>query len=105
MTAARMLEPVTAYARANGLSRWAKMTGDIVTYHTSPVEAAEAAKAAGVRLLALTHIVPPLPNFIARHMFLEGVSAAWDGEVVLGKDRMHFEMGPDGKAVHVDMLN
>jgi len=103
--AVRILEPVSAYARSQGLSRWAKLTADIVTYHTSPVEAAEAAKEAGVRMLALTHIVPPLPNFIARHIFLEGVSAAWDGEVVLGQDRQHFDLAQDGKTIRVDTLN
>ncbi len=103
--AARMIEPVNAYARAHGLSRWAKLTSDVVTYHTTPVEAAEVAKAAGVRMLALTHIVPPTANFLARRMFLSGVSDAWGGEVVLGKDRMHFELPPDSESIRVDMLD
>jgi len=102
--AARMIEPVTAYARAHGLARWAKLTSDVVTYHTTPVEAAEVAKAAHVRLLALTHIVPPLPNFLARRMFLRGVSDAWDGQVVLGKDGMHFTLSPGTPAIVVATL-
>jgi ribonuclease Z len=101
--AAAMIEPVTRYARAQGLGRWAKLTADVATYHTTPVEAAEIAEAAGVRLLVLTHIVPPLPNVLARRMFLSGVSAQWDGEVVLGADGMHFAL-PPGDAVRAGRL-
>jgi len=100
--AARMIEPVTAYARAHDLTRWAKLTSDVITYHTTPVEAAEVAKAAKAHMLVFTHIVPPLPNFIARRMFLRGVSDAWDGKTVLGKDGMHFTLAPGTGAVRVD---
>ena len=102
--AANMIAPVTEYARAQGLSRFAKLTSDVVTYHTTPAQAAEVAKAANVRMLALTHVVPPLPNFIARRMFLRGVSEAWSGEVVLGKDGMHFTLPRESTAIPVDTL-
>jgi ribonuclease Z len=100
--AAHMIEPVTAYARAHHLDRWAKLTSDILGYHTTPVQAAEVAKAAHVRLLALTHLVPPLPNFVARRMFLRGVSAAWDGKTVLGCDGMHLTLPAGTTDVRVD---
>jgi len=102
--AARMIAPVTEYARAHGLTRWAKLTSDVVTYHTTPVEAAEVAKAANVRMLALTHIVPPLTNFVARRIFLRGVSDAWSGPIELGKDGMHFTLSPSRDTVAVDTL-
>jgi ribonuclease Z len=97
--AAHMIEPVTALARARGLSRWAQLASDVVDYHTTPVEAAQLAGEAGVRLLVLSHVVPPLPNALARRMFLRGVEAAWDGEVVLGADGMHFTLAPGTSAV------
>ncbi|MBI3784896.1 MAG: MBL fold metallo-hydrolase [Deltaproteobacteria bacterium] len=103
--AARMIEPVTDYALHNGLSRWAKLTSDIVKYHTTPVEAAEVAKSAHVRVLALTHIVPPLPNFVARRMFMRGVAQTWDGKIELGKDGMHFTLPPNDTSVAVDSLS
>jgi len=102
--AAHMIEPVQAYARANGLSRWSKLAGDVVTYHTTPVAAAEVAKAAHVKMLAFTHIVPALPNFVARRMFLRGTASAWDGNIVLGTDGMHFRLTPGSAAVQVDTL-
>ncbi len=102
--AARMIAPVTQYAREHGLTRWAKLTSDVVTYHSTPVEAAEVAKAANARMLAFTHVVPPLPNFLARRMFLRGVSDAWDGKVELGHDGMHFTLSPGTASIRVDTL-
>jgi ribonuclease Z len=103
--AAHMIEPVTAYARDHGLARWAKLTADVTTYHTTPVEAAEVAREAGVRVLALTHIVPPLPNALARRMFLRGVAQAWDGTVALGRDGMHFELAPGATTLTIGSLD
>lgn len=100
--ATQILAPVSHYAQTHGLSRWAKLTSDIVTYHTTPLEAAAVAKAANAHMLVLTHIVPPLPNFIARRMFLRGLSDVWSGETVLGKDGMHFQLSPGATSVHID---
>jgi len=68
------------------------------------VEAAEVAKAAGVRMLVLSHIVPPLPNVLARRMFLRGVADTWNGRVELGRDGMHFSMPPTNSSIEVDTL-
>jgi len=67
---------------------------DVTDYHMSPVEAAEVAQEAGARKLVLVHVVPPIENFIARRMFLEGTDDAFDGEIVLGQDRDSFELEP-----------
>jgi len=102
--ATHIIAPVTAYANAHGLTRWAKLTADVGNYHTTPVEAAEVAKAAGVRMLVLSHIVPPLPNVLARRMFLRGVADTWNGRVELGRDGMHFTMPPTNSSIEVDTL-
>ena len=102
--AARMIEPAQRYAREHNLTRWAKLTADVVNYHTTPVEAAEVAKAANVRMLVLSHIVPPLTNFLARRMFLRDVSSAWGGPIELGKDGMHFTLAPDATAISVGSM-
>jgi ribonuclease Z len=51
---------------------------------------------AGVARLVLTHLVPGPPNALARRIFLEGVSEAFDGEVVLGRDGMRFVLPAAG---------
>ncbi len=103
--AARMLEPVTKYARRRGLERWGKLTSDVVGYHTTPLEAAGIAREARVRMLALTHVVPPLPNLLARRMFLADLGSAWDGEVVLGEDGTHFTLPPGASSITVDAVD
>jgi len=100
-----MIEPVSEYARSQGMTRWAKLSSDILTYHTSPVEAAEVAKAANARMLALTHLVPAPNNFITRRMFMRGVTDAWNGRVELGRDGMHFTLAPGSEAIQVDSLS
>jgi ribonuclease Z len=47
----------------------AKITTDIPDYHTTPVEAAEIARDAGVGQLLFYHVVPPTP--------IPGLKAAW----------------------------
>jgi ribonuclease Z len=102
--AAHMIRPAAAYAREHQLPRWAKLATDILSYHTTPVEAAEVAKAANARMLVLSHLVPPLQNFIARRLFLRGVSAAWDGRVELGYDGMELTLPPAAESIAVGSL-
>jgi len=73
-------------AVATGRSNIAKITDDILDYHTTPVEAAEVAKAAGAKHLLFYHVVPPLPLPGLDQVFLDGVSDAYSGGVTLGRD-------------------
>lgn len=81
-------------ARETGFARFAKLVADVGNYHTTPVQAAEIAAEAEVGKLVLTHIFPPLPNAIARRMFLKDTAAAFKGEIVLGADGMRFDLRP-----------
>jgi ribonuclease Z len=56
------------------------------------VQAAETANAAHVGLLVYSHIVPPPPNPVAERMFLRGVDAVRDHDVVVGFDGLHVEL-------------
>ena len=58
----------------------------MLTYHATPVEAAEVAAAVGAGHLLYYHIVPPTPIPGLASVFLEGVSAAYDGPVTLGEN-------------------
>lgn len=73
-------------------SRVVKILNDIPSYHATPVQAAETAREAGVGMLVLTHITPPVPNWMAKKRFLKGVDKAWTGKAVLGEDGMIFRL-------------
>lgn len=89
----RMVGLIIDALRKRGNDRFADMAHDTLGYHTSPVEAAEIANAAHVKLLVFSHIVPPLPNKLAEHMFLEGVGAArGKGGTDVGHDGMMITM-------------
>lgn len=72
--------------------RRAKVMHDIPDYHATPVQAAEIANEAGVKLLVYTHIVPRLPNAIAERVFLRGVSDIRGDGVELGYDGLYLEL-------------
>ncbi len=89
-----MMGRVAGVADRIGRQRLAKLARDTVNYHTSPVEAAEVARDAGVATLVFTHQVPGPRNVIMRRMFLAGVREVFSGEVVLGEDGMRFALPP-----------
>jgi ribonuclease Z len=81
-------------AKRLGMTRLAKLAGDIPGYHTTPREAGEVAAEAGVAHLVLTHLVPAPNNFILRRAFKSGASEAFGGEVTVGEDGMRFALAP-----------
>jgi ribonuclease Z len=89
-----MLNNLVAGAKKLGQVRYAKILTDIQNYHMNPLTAAELAKQANVKKLVLVHITPPLPSGKAEENYLTGVNEAFDGKVILGKDRMKFHLDP-----------
>lgn len=81
-----MVKIMQSGAEANGNARLAKIFGDILDYHTSPVEAAKIAKAAGAKELVLYHIVPMLPNDALIPMFVKGTAEEFDGRITVSQD-------------------
>jgi ribonuclease Z len=71
-------------ARAARRPKLAHIFADIPGYHASPRDAAASAKAAGVRALVLTHIVPAMPTAALEPAFLDG--ASFDGPFWIGRD-------------------
>ena len=90
---------MTEAAHRLGRTNVEKISRDILSYHTSPVEAAEVARDAGVRMLVFTHVIPPLPMAPMESLFLEGVSGAWNGPVVVGRDGMTFTLGAGEESI------
>lgn len=70
-----------------GAANIEQISHDILNYHTTPVEAAEIAQAAGVKHLLFYHLVPVLPIKRLEPIFLRGVADAYQGEFSIGQDR------------------
>jgi len=72
---------------------------DIVTYHTTPVQAAESANDAGVRLLVMYHLVPSPPIRMVERVFARGVDDVRDGGWLLGDDGLLVTLPADSDAI------
>ncbi len=80
-----------------GNDRMSSIMGDTVTYHTEPVEAAELARAAGVKALVLSHLTQAgLPMFSAP-IFTKGMDDGSKLDWRLAVDGMTIEL-PVGSA-------
>jgi ribonuclease Z len=84
--APHLVEIITGAADRAGNERVAKITRDILDYHTTPVEAGESAQAAGARHLLFSHIVPPLLLPPMVEIFTEGVDEVYEGPFTVGQD-------------------
>ncbi len=74
--------------KAMGNARLSSVMADTVSYHATPVEGAEIAKAAGVKRLVFTHLTQAgLPNFTPE-AFTAGVTAVGGPDWRLAKDGM-----------------
>ncbi len=82
----QLLGMLTRGATAAGRENIAKITVDVLSYHASPVEAAQVARDAEVGLLLYNHIVPPLVLPTMEEIFLEGVEDVYRGPVAIGRD-------------------
>jgi ribonuclease Z len=70
----RMRQIYVDAATAVGNKVIAKVFSDIEDYHSSPVDAAEIANDAKVKLLVYTHFIPQLAAWFMAPLFFEGVS-------------------------------
>ena len=82
----RLTARIAAAADGVGATGPAQLMRDVVTYHATPVEAAESAAEAGAGHLLLYHIAPQLPLAALERVFLAGVDEVYDGPVTLGTD-------------------
>lgn len=92
-----MTRQLSGGLKAMGNARMASIMGDTVTYHTEPVEAADLARAAGVKALVLTHLTQAgLPMFNP-DTFAKGMDDGGKIDWRLAKDGMTIEL-PVGSA-------
>lgn len=92
---------VTAAAKQAGAGNIEQISRDILNYHTTPVEAAEIAEAAGAKHLLYYHLVPALPLRRLESIFLKGVAKAYQGGVTVGKDRIWIALPANSEQVIV----
>jgi ribonuclease Z len=100
----RLVAKLTDALAAKGIANTAQITRDILNYHTSPEQAADAARSAGVRHLLLSHIVPPLPFRFAYPAFLGDAADHFDGPITIGEDGMIFTLPAGGTDITTDEL-
>lgn len=63
-----------------------RLKQSILSHHTSAEDAGRVAKAAGVKTLVLSHLVPPEDPELTEEMWLDAARKHFDGQVILGKD-------------------
>lgn len=91
-----MVAAMSAAAAEAGAAPLAKVFSDILDYHASPVEAAEAAQLAGAGHLVLYHTVPPLPSKLLYPYFLKGTGQAYSGPIDIAEDGLLYSLPASG---------
>lgn len=76
---------------AAGSERMKKISTDILDYHTMTDEVAEIARDAGVKKLALTHLVPSPMNLAMEALFIKGMRKMYKGPIKVGRDLMEIK--------------
>lgn len=100
----QLVAVLTRAAEEAGRTRLAKITRDIIDYHTTPVEAAEVARDASVGALLYYHIVPPLLLAPMEGVFLDGVDDVYPGPVTIGRDGTFVQMDAGSDRIEVREL-
>lgn len=94
-----MVETMQSAAKANGLNGLEKIFFDIQDYHTSPVDAAKIAKAAGASDLVLYHIVPMLPSDALIPLFVKGMKDQFSGKIAVSEDGTIVRLPVNGTSI------
>jgi ribonuclease BN (tRNA processing enzyme) len=68
----------------------ATLKKSILSHHTSAEEAGQVAKAAGVKTLVLSHLVPAEDPEVTDEMWIEAARKHFDGRIILGKDLLEI---------------
>ncbi len=99
-----MIDAMSAGFNATDRDRLATIFQEIKGIHATPVEAAESASRANVRMLVFSHLIPPAPSIFLDRYFARGTSDVFSGEIIVGHDGMIFSLAPGGKDIQLDKL-
>lgn len=100
----RLVGLLTAALDAKGIKNTAQITRDIINYHTTPEQAADSAREAGVRQLVLNHLVPTLPNRFFYPAFLGDAPERFGGPITVGEDGMLFSLPAGSREIEMKTL-
>ncbi len=100
----KLVAMMTARLAATGNANTAQITRDIIDYHSTPEQAADDAKAAGVRQLVLNHLVPPLPSAFVYPAFVGDAARHFAGPITVGEDGMMFSLPAGSTAITLHRL-
>jgi ribonuclease Z len=83
----------------DGRANLAAILHDILSYHTTPDQAAREAEQAHVRYLLFTHIIPPLPLAGLEEPWLGHARSLFHGTVRVGRDGDFISLPAGGDAI------
>ncbi len=96
--APNLVNMINETARRLGNPIIEKISHDILDYHTSPVEAAETARDAGVSHLLYYHIVPPIVVPGQKTLWLAGAGDIF-ADYTIGEDGVAFSLPANSKEI------
>ena len=86
-------------ALRHGRANLAAILHDILSYHTTPEQAAAIAERDHVRLLVFTHVIPPLPIKALEGPFLGDAPKIFHGPIRVGHDGDFFSLPAGSTAI------
>lgn len=86
-------------ALRHGRTNLAAILHDILSYHTTPEQAAGIAERDHVRMLVFTHVIPPLPIKALEGPFLGDAPKIYHGPIRVGHDGDFFSLPPGGTEI------
>ena len=92
----QLVQTVIDGLNENGQPDLARVIEDTLDYHTSPVEAAEAANEANAELLVFYHYAPVPQNAIMDRIYMRGVGEIRPKGVLAARDGTRISLAPDG---------
>jgi ribonuclease Z len=98
----RLMAVLETGAAAAGRPQLKKVFNDVLNYHTTPEQAAEVARDAGVRYLLLNHIVPALPLPGMDKAFLGNARDIFSGPIRIGTDGDFISLPAGTRDILVD---
>ena len=103
------LQPALVAGITRGLEnarqpRTARITRDILNYHTTPEQAAALATQAGVRMLVLTHIAPPVPMRLFEPAFLGDAPRRFSGPIRIARDGLLLHLPAGSREIEDETL-